>query len=167
MKLGELIMQRAVELGGRRRLTYRELSARARAAGYTLNESTLNAYVLHPLDEPPKRRTMEALAVALDVSFSVVVGAVAESIIGDDGESELVQVADEPHVRAWVSLTKGRTEAERARMVDVIRSVAAALDASQSRERAGTDDSATSFAEDHDTVTGRDVSRRSGRTRNT
>jgi hypothetical protein len=43
VKLGELIGKRAVELGGRRRLTYREMSARAKAGGYTLNETTINA----------------------------------------------------------------------------------------------------------------------------
>jgi hypothetical protein len=132
VKLGELIEKRAVELGGRRRLTYRELSARAKAGGYTLNETTINAWVRHPLDEPPRRRSMEALALALDVDFPVVVQAVAESMVGDG--VELAEVVDAPHVRAWVTLTEGRSDAERAQMLDMMRSVAGMLDASRSRE---------------------------------
>ncbi len=134
MKLGELIEKRAVELGGRRRLTYREMSARARASGYTLNETTINAYVKHPLDEPPRRRTMHALAVALDVPYNAVVEAVAESM-AEDGEV-VVQVADAPHVQAWVMLTEGRSDAERTQMVDVMRTVASALDAARAHETA-------------------------------
>jgi hypothetical protein len=132
VKLGELIEKRAIELGGRRRLSYRELSARAKAVGYTLNETTINAWVRHPLDEPPRRRSMEALAVALDVDFPVVVQAVAESMVG--AGVELAEVADAPHVRAWVTLTEGRSDAERAQMLDMMRSVAGMLDASRARE---------------------------------
>lgn len=132
MQLGELIETRRADLGGERGpLNLRELSQRARRAGYTLAEATISAFVNHPLPESPKRRTMEALAVALDVSFPEVVQAVGESLVGD--RSTLVEVAEEPHVRAFVTLTKGRTDAERDRMVDVIRSVAAALDASHTR----------------------------------
>jgi len=132
VKLGELIEKRAVELGGRRRLTYREMSARAKAGGYTLNETTINAWVKHPLPNPPTKRSMLALAYALEVDFADVMRAVADSMIGDD--SELVEVADEPHVRAWVTIAEGRTAAERAQMIGVMRSVAAALDASRARE---------------------------------
>lgn len=133
VKLGELIEKRAVELGGRRRLTYREMSARARAGGYTLNETTINAYVKHPLDEPPRRRTMHALAVALDVPYNTVVEAVAESM-AEDGDV-VVQVADAPHVQAWVTLAEGRTDDERQHMVEAARLVAAVLDASRGREK--------------------------------
>ena len=132
--LGELIEKRAIELGGRRRLTYRELSARAKAGGYTLNETTINAYVKHPLDEAPRRRTMHALAVALDVSYDTIRAAVFESM-AEDGDS-VVQVADAPHVQAWVTLAEGRTEDERAHMVEAARLVAAVLDASRARETA-------------------------------
>lgn len=130
MTLGELIETRRAVLGGKRGpLKLREVSERARAAGYTLAEATISAFVNHPLDEAPKRRTMEALAVGLDVTFAEVVAAVAASIVGDGG-AELVQVTGEPHVQAFVTLTEGRTAEERARMIDVIRSVAAALDQS-------------------------------------
>lgn len=132
VKLGELIEKRAVELGGRRRLTYREMSARAKAVGYTLNETTINAYVKHPLTERPTVRTMEALAVALAVDFDIVVAASANSMMRR-GE-ELVQVADTPHVQAWVTLTEGRSDAEREHMVEAARLVAAVLDASRARE---------------------------------
>jgi hypothetical protein len=132
---GEVIEKRAIELGGRRRLTYRELSARAKAGGYTLNETTINAYVKHPLDEAPRRRTMKALAVALDVHYNVIVEAVAESM-AEDGDV-VVQVADTPHVQAWVTLAEGRTDDERAHMVEAARLVAAVLDASRARETGG------------------------------
>lgn len=133
MKLGELIEKRAVELGGRRRLTYREMSARARAGGYTLNETTINAYVKHPLDESPKRRTMHALAYVLDVPYRAIRAAVYESMAEDD-EVDVVEVADEPHVQAWVTLSKDRTDAERAQMIAMMRSVAGMLDATRARE---------------------------------
>lgn len=132
MQLGELIKKRAVELGGRKRLTYKELSMRARAAGYSLAESTITDYANHPLDAPPKRSTMHALAVALDVSYNTVVEAVAESM-AEDGDV-VVQVADTPHVQAWVTLAEGRTELERAQMVEAARLVAAVQDASRARE---------------------------------
>lgn len=133
--LGELILQRAVDLGGRKRLTYRELSARAKAAGYTLSETTINAFVKHPLDEPPRRRTMEALAAALDVDFPTVVNAVAESMGGSP--DVLVQAADEERVRAWLTLTEGLSPADRESMLGVVRSVAQALNVAQAQEDAG------------------------------
>ena len=132
MQLGELIKKRASELGGRKRLTYRELSARARAQGYALAEGTITDFANHPLVEPPRRRTMHALAAALAVPYNTVVEAVAESM-AEDGDV-VVQVADAPHVQAWVTLAEGRTDAEREHMVEAARLVAAVLDASRARE---------------------------------
>lgn len=144
--LGELIKKRAVELGGRKRLTYRELSARARAQGYALAEGTITDFANHPLVEPPRRRTMRALAAALDVPYNTVVEAVAESM-AEDGDV-VVQVADAPHVQAWVMLTEGRSDAERQQMIGVMRSVAAALDASRAHETTRETDTEITHIED-------------------
>jgi len=132
VKLGELIEQRRAVLGGRKPLPYRELAVRARAQGYKLGEGTITDYVNHPLDEWPRKRTMYALAAALGVDYNSIVKASAESM-AEDGDV-VAQVADTPHVQAWVTLAEGRTDDERHHMVEAARLVAAVLDASRARE---------------------------------
>lgn len=140
MTLAELIEQRRAVLGGRKPLDYRELSARARAQGYTLADSTINAFVNHPIgDSTVKKRTLRALAFVLAVPYRTVVEALAATMIAEEtGERvELVQAADEPDVQAWVTLTADRTAAERQQMIDMLRSVASMLSATHARETAG------------------------------
>ena len=126
MKLGELISTRQADLGE----SLEKMALRARAHGYALTRTTLADFVNHPLEESPKRRTMEALALACDVPYSDVVMAVARSLLGDDGQ--VVEVAHQQHVRSWLTLMGGRSEEEITGLLRVIRSVADALDAAHS-----------------------------------
>jgi transcriptional regulator with XRE-family HTH domain len=130
VKLGELISHRRAELG----LSLEKLANRARDHGYELTKATLSAFVNHDLSESPKRRTMEAIAIALDVSYAEVVMAVARSMAGDD--APVIAVTDQEKVRSWLTLTEGRTETEVASLLRVARTVAAALDAAQEQSPA-------------------------------
>jgi hypothetical protein len=129
VKLGELISSRQADLG----LSLEKLAKRARDGGYELTKTTLSAFINHGLTESPKRRTMEAIAVALDVSYAEVVLAVADSMTGDEGS--LTEVTNQQRVRSWLTITEGRSDEEVARLLQVVRSVTAALDASQEQER--------------------------------
>ena len=129
VKLGELISDRQADQG----LSLEKMAKRARDAGYELTKTTLSHFVNHELSESPKRRTMEAIAVALDVPYSEVVMAVARSMVGD--QADLIEVTNEQRVRSWLTLTDGRTEDEVASLLRVVRSVTAALDTAQGQER--------------------------------
>ncbi|MCO7192295.1 hypothetical protein [Pseudonocardia sp. McavD-2-B] len=120
MKLGELISKRRADLG----LSLEKMCVRAREQGYDLTRTTLSAFETKPLAESPKRRTMEALAVALDVPYGDVVMAVASAMAGTD----MVEAAETQHVRAWLTLTEGMNDEQIERMLRVVRSVADALD---------------------------------------
>ena len=109
MKLGELISRRQADLG----LSLERLAKRARDEGLELTKTTLSQFKNHGLTESPKRRTMEALAAALDVTYPEVVLAVAQSMAGDD--ARLVEVTDQQHVRSWLTLTEGRSDDDRNR----------------------------------------------------
>ena len=121
MKLGELIDTRRRELG----LTYDEVADKARTRGFTLSKGSVHAFANQDLPEAPRRRTMEALAYALDVGYPEIVLAVAESLIG----TPPVEVSNLQHVQSWLTLTGGRTDEEVASVLRVLRTVTAALDA--------------------------------------
>jgi hypothetical protein len=122
VKLGELIKMRQADQG----VSLERMARRARDRGYELTKTTLSAYSRHPLPESPKRRTMEALAIALDVTYPEVVLAVAKSLVGDE---TVIDVTSLQRVRSWLTLTEGRTDAEIASLLRVVRTVTAALDA--------------------------------------
>jgi len=126
VKLGELIHSRQVDLGE----SLETMALRARARDYTLTRTTLADFANHPLEEAPRRRTMEALALACDVPYSDVVMAVARSLLGDNGQ--VADVAQQQHVRSWVTLTEGRSEQEVTGLLRVVRSVADTLDKAHS-----------------------------------
>ena len=73
---------------------------------------------------------MEALAVALDVPYGDVVMAVASSMAGTD----MVEAAESRHVRAWLTLTEGMNDEQVESMLQVVRSVADALDKGHEQE---------------------------------
>lgn len=129
MKLGELISYRRAELG----LSYEELAKRARADGYDLTKTTLAAFANHALSESPKKRTMQAIAVAVGVSYPDVVMAVARSMAGES--SQVVEVTNEQRVRSWLTLTDGRSDDEVASLLRVVRTVTAALDVAEEQAR--------------------------------
>lgn len=79
---------------------------------------------------------MEALALACDVPYADVVMAVARSLIGENGQ--VVKVAEQQHVRSWLTLTGGRSEQEVDSLLRVVRSVTDTLDAAHSGDL-GTD----------------------------
>ncbi|HVL63402.1 MAG TPA: helix-turn-helix transcriptional regulator [Microbacterium sp.] len=124
MKLGELINSRRRDQG----LSLEAMAKRARDCGYELTKTTLSAFANHPLPESPKRRTMEALAIALGCSYPEVVLAVAQSLVGDQ---TVIDVTSEQRVRSWLTLTEGRTDEEVASLLRVVQTVTAALDAAQ------------------------------------
>ncbi len=121
VKLGELIDTRRRALN----LSYDEAVDRARSRGFTLSKSALYGYATEPLSEPPRRRTIEGIAAALDLEYHEVVMAMAESMIGQP----LVEMANNRHVLSWLTLTGGRTDEEVASVLNVVRTVTAALDA--------------------------------------
>lgn len=128
VKLGELISTRQKELGGP---SLEALAKKAREQGYTLTKATLSAFVTRPLPEVPRRKTLEALAVALEVSFPEVALAATESLIG----TSPIEVENQQRVSAWLTLTGGRTDEEVSALLRVVRTVAAALDAASSGGR--------------------------------
>lgn len=121
VKLGELISNRRRELG----LSLAGACDRAHAAGFELTRTTLNNFENHELTESPRRRTMEAIAIAVDVPYSEVVMAVANSMAGGDG---LVPVTEAQHVRSWLTLTEGLSDEQVESMLQVVRSVASAIE---------------------------------------
>lgn len=121
VKLGELIDTRRRELG----LTYDQVADKARSRGFSLSRAAVHGFANQGLSEAPRRRTMEAIAYALDVGYPEVVLAVAESLIG----STPVEVSNLQHVQSWLTLTGGRTDEEVASVLRVLRTVTAALDA--------------------------------------
>lgn len=121
VKLGELIESRKRELG----LSYDKLVASAQARGFDMTKATLAAYATKPLLEAPKTRTMEAIATALDVGYTEVVLAVAESLIG----TAPVEVSNLQHVNSWLTITSGRSDDQVSRLLRIVRTVSAAIDA--------------------------------------
>lgn len=121
VKLGELIDTRRRALN----LSYDEAVDKARSRGFPLSKSALFGYASEPLSEPPRRRTIEGIAAALDLEYHEVVMAMAESLIGQP----LVEMANNRHVLSWLTLTGGRTDEEVASVLNVVRTVTAALDA--------------------------------------
>lgn len=127
MKLGELISNRRRELG----ISLGAACKRAHEQGYELTRTTLNNFENHELTESPRRRTMEAIAYAVDVPYSDVVMAVANSMAGGDG---LIPVTEAQHVRSWLTLTEGLNDEQVESMLSVVRSVASALEREHDRE---------------------------------
>lgn len=121
VKLGELINNRRRDLG----ISYDKLVDKAQARGFTLTKTSLAAYASQPVIEAPKRRTMEAIAYALDVSYAEVVLAVAEDLIG----TPPVEVSTLQHVNSWLTITGGRSDEQIASVLRIVRTVTAALDA--------------------------------------
>lgn len=106
-------------------MTYDQVADKARSRGFTLSKAALHGFVTQELAEAPRRRTMEAIGCALDVSYTEVVLAVTESLIGGPP----VEVTNQQHVHSWLTLVGGRSDEEVASVLRVVRTVTTALDA--------------------------------------
>ncbi|WP_176439820.1 helix-turn-helix domain-containing protein [Haloechinothrix alba] len=121
MQLDELIKKKKAESG----LSFAAMADRARRSGYDINRATIHALTKNPMHEWPRVDTINGLAVALDVSPTDVLDSAAESL----GVKLDRSPTDSYRVRSWMALTGDRSDDEVDKLLEVARSVAAALDA--------------------------------------
>lgn len=110
-------------IAARRRSTgdsLRAMEARARRAGYRISRSTISAYERGKITTQPSRKTVQALAAALDVTYEEVAAAASEQFgLGDDQ----CDASRSQRAQAWLRLTADRTDEEVQHLLKVVEEI--------------------------------------------
>lgn len=120
MELGKLIRHRRTQLG----LTWPKMAERATAAGYPVTRNYLMDVAKNEIKQVPREETLRGIAAAVDLPWETVFKAAGESL----GVTMTAPVEIDRGIQVVVGLLEGRTEEERAAIVELVRAQVRLLD---------------------------------------
>jgi transcriptional regulator with XRE-family HTH domain len=96
---------------------------RARRAGYPISRSAISDYAQGRIATRPTRERVEALAAALECTFTEAATAVNETYRLDEAAAPDVDARRAQRAQAWLRLTGERTDAEVAELLLIVEQI--------------------------------------------